>query len=86
MVCPPEMIGSMVALVLPDDPNPEDIDYSTSPTPSLYLHTALLDKYAIEVPVFHFPAAPQRMLRISAQAYNSIRDYERLAEALTELL
>ncbi len=86
MVCPMEMIGPMVALTLPDDPNPDDVDYSTSPNPSLTLHTTLRDKYAIQVPVFHFPKSPRRMLRISAQAYNAHSDYEQLAGALCELL
>jgi selenocysteine lyase/cysteine desulfurase len=31
------------------------------------------------------PAHPERLLRISAQAYNSRGDYERLATALREL-
>jgi isopenicillin-N epimerase len=80
------MVGPMVTLILPDDPNPDDIDRTTSPTPTLMLRTTLRDRYAIEVPVFHFPQPPQRMLRISAQAYNSLEDYVRLAEALNELL
>ena len=86
MVCPIELIGPMVTLILPDDPHPEDIDRSTSPTSSLMLHTVLQDRYAIQVPVFHFPAPPQRMLRISAQAYNTLGDYQRLADALVALL
>jgi isopenicillin-N epimerase len=85
-VCPLDMVGPMVTLILPDDPNPDDIDRTTSPTPTLMLRTTLRDRYAIEVPVFHFPQPPQRMLRISAQAYNSLEDYVRLAEALNELL
>lgn len=86
MLCPPEFLGPMVTLILPDDPYPEEIDRSTSPTPSLLLHTQLWNKYAIQVPVFHFPNPPHRMLRISAQAYNSLDEYVRLADALSELL
>ena len=86
MVCPPELLGPMVSLALPDDPRPTDLDHTSSPNPTLMLQTILLDEYAVEVPVFHFPRAPQRMLRISAQAYNAIGDYERLADALCILL
>ena len=86
MICPPELLGPMVSLVLPDDPRPTDLDYTSSPNPTLMLQTILLEKYAVEVPVFHFPQTPQRMLRISAQAYNAIGDYERLADALCILL
>jgi isopenicillin-N epimerase len=86
MICPADMVGPLVTLTLPDDPAPDDLDYSTSPGPSLKLHSALQDDYGIQVPVFHFPQAPQRMLRISAQAYNSLNDYQRLADALEKLL
>jgi isopenicillin-N epimerase len=46
------------------------------------LHDALFREHAIEVPVLTCPAHPGRMVRISAQAYNEIEDYERLAAAL----
>jgi isopenicillin-N epimerase len=36
----------------------------------------------IEVPVIAWPRAPRRLLRISAQRYNTIGDYDRLAAAL----
>jgi isopenicillin-N epimerase len=86
MICPEQMIGPMVTLMLPDDPHPDDKDYEVSPGPSLMLHTQLWKQFAIEVPVFHFPEPPRRMLRISAQAYNSLHDYQRLADALKALL
>jgi isopenicillin-N epimerase len=38
----------------------------------------LLDEHGIEVPVFGWPAAPRRLLRVSAQLYNTIDQYERL--------
>jgi len=34
------------------------------------------------VPVMSWPAAPHRLIRISAQLYNERGQYERLAEAL----
>jgi isopenicillin-N epimerase len=70
--CPDEMVGSMAALQLPDA-----ID-----TDAESLHTRLQDKWRIEVPVFAWPAAPKRLVRVSAQIYNQRSQYERLADAL----
>ncbi len=42
----------------------------------------LRDEWSIEVPVFPWRDWPQRLIRISAQLYNTKSDYERLAEAL----
>jgi isopenicillin-N epimerase len=81
--CPDTMIGALAAFPLPD---------STDPTPSkspLYLdplQDRLLERHGIEVPVIPWPAPPKRLLRISAQLYNSLPQYERLAEALREEL
>ena len=44
----------------------------------------LWEKYRIEVPTYHWPAGPQTLVRISAQAYNTPEQYERLADALRE--
>ena len=46
----------------------------------------LLREFQIEVPVFPWPAPPQRLLRVSAQLYNSLPDYEKLASAVKVLL
>ena len=72
---PDPMIGSIAALPAPPDPDP---------SPSIFdpLTTALHERWSIEVPVFAWPASPQRLLRISAQQYNVLDDYHRLAEAL----
>jgi isopenicillin-N epimerase len=75
---PDDMIGSLAALPLPDaacDP--------TAPDP---LQDALFRRFSIEVPVFTWPAAPRRLVRVSCQAYNTRNDYERLGAALGELL
>ena len=92
------MIGSLAAVSLPSqmpplpDEPPEDAepDETYPPDP---LHAALSAEHRIEVPVFPWPHCPsdgpaprQRLLRISAQAYNSIGDYEQLAAALSERL
>lgn len=50
------------------------------------LQEALMAGFAIEVPVFPWPRPPQRLLRIAAQVYNSMGQFRRLAEALTETL
>ncbi len=85
-IAPPSMNGPMVALKLPDDPFHDNRDGTTSPDPSLRLHMWLRDEYGVQVPVYYFPGAPQRLLRISAHVYNSLHDYQRIADAINELL
>jgi len=46
------------------------------------LHTLLLEKYRIQVPVFGWPHHDSRYLRVAAHLYNSIEEYDYLAEAL----
>jgi isopenicillin-N epimerase len=70
--CPDEMVGSMAALQLPDAKG-ADVES---------LHATLQDQWRIEVPVFAWPAAPKRLIRVSAQIYNHRAQYERLADAL----
>jgi isopenicillin-N epimerase len=78
---PDEMLGAMAALPLPDG--------DQSSAPSLYgdpLQDTLLYQYGIEVPIVPWPQPPKRVLRISAQLYNELDDYRRLAAALRETL
>lgn len=78
---PDEMLGAMAAVPLPDG--------EQTVAPSLYgdpLQDALLFEQKIEVPVVPWPAPPKRLLRISAQLYNELADYEKLAAALARLL
>lgn len=77
--CPDEMIGSMAALpVKPAESFPDPIPpYYVEP-----LQEELFQKWRIDVPVMYYPRPPQRLLRISAQIYNTITQYERLAEVL----
>ncbi len=76
------MIGSLVSLPLPDgSPDPPASPLYTDP-----LQDRLLFEHRIEVPVVPWPAPPKRLLRISAQLYNDIGDYERLAHALKKEL
>jgi isopenicillin-N epimerase len=74
---PDEMLGAMAAIPLPDATEPPHPLTETDP-----LQDALLFEHQIEVPIMLFPRAPQRLLRISAQLYNTIDEYERLAAAL----
>ena len=78
---PESMIGSLATVPLPDGP--------PAPPSPLYvdpLQTRLFEKHRIEVPIFPWPAPPKRFLRISAQLYNSLSDYETLAHRLLEAL
>ena len=79
--CPESMLGSLASVPLPD---------ATGEPPKSALYTypiqeSLLQRWNIEVPVAPWPAHPRRLLRISAQLYNEIGDYQRLAGALREL-
>jgi isopenicillin-N epimerase len=79
---PDDMLGSMAAFPLPDGSALEaSVLYGGEP-----LQDALLEKYSIEVPIMPWPQPPKRVLRVSAQMYNVIADYDRLAEALVHLV
>lgn len=79
---PESMLGSMAAVILP----------SAATGPGALPGTNLIDpvqdrlfrEHRIEVPVFTF--GPHRCLRISAQRYNTLADFERLAAALPRAL
>lgn len=77
---PEEMIGSMAAITLPPGSGPDG-----DPGGGDRLSRELRERHGIEVPVPLWPQSPQRVLRISAQVYNRIEDYERLAAALRDL-
>lgn len=79
--CPDAMIGSLASIVLPDGPT--TAVFWRNPDP---LQKTLFDGWGIEVPVMSWPAAPRRLVRISAQLYNDRAHYARLAEALGKAL
>lgn len=86
-LAPETMIGSLATVILPDDPSAEPkLDWASTPTPTLWLQRQLFERYAIDVPLFALPLHPKRGLRISAQAYNEVEQYEKLADALEVLL
>jgi isopenicillin-N epimerase len=77
--CPESMIGSIASLPVADSKS------TRPPKTPLYLDALqelLFAKWKIEVPIIPWPAPPKRLLRISAQVYNALPQYERLAEAL----
>ncbi len=81
--CPPHFLGSLASVPIPDAAT------ATTPKSPLYLDAwqdELLDRHQIEVPIIPWPAAPRRLLRISAQLYNALPQYEKLAGALRGLL
>ncbi len=77
--CPDELIGSIASIPIPDA-RPGDRPHPRFLQDPLQLR--LRGEHAIEVPVFSWPAAPKRLLRVSAQLYNALPQYERLAAAL----
>lgn len=74
---PTALLGSMVTLPLPPGPGPED------PSRLEPLQDQLFYEHGIEVPVFRFGSEDRRWLRVTAQAYNTAADYDRLAAALS---
>jgi len=90
---PDGMLGAMAAVPLPVDAVASD---ARSPLDRDPLQVALMERHRVQVPIGPWPtrwtpgrdpSAPSgRLLRLSAQLYNSLPDYERLAEGLAELL
>ena len=74
--CPDDMVGSLASVRLPD--GTAEVGWRR-PDP---LQQRLFEDWRIEVPVMSWPAAPRRLVRISAQLYNRPEHYERLAQAL----
>lgn len=78
--CPESMLGSMATIPLParfqGRPRSGKIDSE---------QLRLYDEFDIEVPFFWIGNPERRFLRISAHIYNSLADYERLADALEKL-
>lgn len=76
---PDSMVGQMASVLLPLDLRPVGGEGDSDA-----LHVWLRRQKGIEVPVFSWQG--QRLLRVSAQAYNSRRQYQHLAEILAEQL
>ncbi len=74
---PDSMIVGLAAVLLPGSGV-----LTTSALEPDPLHTLLFEKYRIQVPVFGWPHHNKRYLRIASYLYNSLEEYEYLAEAL----
>lgn len=77
---PEEMVGSLAAVPLPNLTEPLEPPMFLDP-----LHSQLLSE-GIEAVVQPWPGPPQRLIRISAQAYNHPGQYQRLADRVGALL
>jgi|YelNatPaOPRAMG01_1025707.scaffolds.fasta_scaffold04564_10 isopenicillin-N epimerase len=79
--CPDEMMGALAAVPI------WDAAEAGPPKSPLYqdpLHDWLWDQHRIEVPIIPWPAPPRRLVRVSAQLYNCLGQYERLAQVLAQ--
>jgi isopenicillin-N epimerase len=77
--CPTSMLGSMVTLPLPEAPP------ALRNRPTCYddaLQDALLERHKIVVPIWRLNGSDQRVVRFSAQLYNTLEQYELLGRAL----
>ena len=83
---PESMIGSIATIKLPNDPAPPDAACIERLSPVSPLQDKLYEAHKIQTVMNYFPKAPERYLRVSAQAHNTLDQYERLAEALLEEL
>jgi isopenicillin-N epimerase len=76
---PESMLGCMATIRIPDrSPAENDI-------PTRYhdpIQDRLIRDWGVQCPIVTFPAPPARWVRISAQIYNTLAQYEYLAEAI----
>jgi isopenicillin-N epimerase len=79
--CSDDMISSIATIKISPE-GTKGIDLH-EPDP---LHLELLEKYNIQVPVWYWPNPEGRYIRISAQVYNSKKEYEYLADILEKCL
>ena len=82
--CPDALLGSLASIPVPDTGRFPPV-VATSALASDPLHEELRRR-ALQAPVVCCPAHPGRLLRVSAALYNERSDYERLAQALGEIL
>ncbi|BAZ69972.1 MAG: aminotransferase class V-fold PLP-dependent enzyme [Pelatocladus maniniholoensis HA4357-MV3] len=75
--CPEEMIGSMAIIPIP---------IVLSNRNFLSIRDELFDRFEIQVQVVPWQETPKLLVRISAQIYNTIEEYEYLGKVLGELI
>ncbi len=80
--CPDSMVGSMASVELPsaNPAGPRDIQWMDP------LQARLRSEYGIVVPVTEIQGRTRRLIRISAQLYNSPEQYRYLVRSLLEAL
>jgi isopenicillin-N epimerase len=82
-VAPESMVGTIASIFIPRaGPNAAP---SARPPQRRYadpLQERVIDRWGIQVPIWWVPGTPQRLVRISAQAYNTFAQYEYLLRAL----
>ncbi len=78
---PDSMIGTLASVPL----GPGEYHFNTTALAFDPIEEALRNEYGIEVPMLACPNGPASILRISAQIYNRIEQYEYLANAMLEL-
>lgn len=79
---PASMVGALATVGLPERPETE----VPGPVGKAPLETTLSREHGIEVPVESWLGAPRSYIRMSAQLYNDMDDYERLARVLEDEL
>jgi len=79
--CPEELLGSLASVPIADA---RDRAPPASPLYADPLQDWLKTACQIEVPVIPWPAPPKRLLRISAQLYNALPQYDVLARAMQQ--
>lgn len=77
---PEGMLGSLVSVPIGDPAPEETVDRIGVDA----FQRELFERHRIEVPVMAWPRAGKRLLRISAQIYNSSEEYRALAEVLRQ--
>jgi isopenicillin-N epimerase len=76
MPCPDEMIGSMAVVPMPTVLESRNF---------MSLRDELFDRFGIQVQVVPWQEKPKLLVRVSAQIYNTLEQYEYLGKALKEL-
>jgi isopenicillin-N epimerase len=76
--CPDDLIGSMASL-------PLNQIFSHSNLSAELLQNKLLKEFNIEIPLIPFPSSQDKIMRLSAQIYNTIDEYIYLADVMEKL-
>ena len=78
---PDSMVSSIAAVEMPGEGDVGPMSLEGDP-----YHNFLLDEFGIQVPVFPWTHHNKRYIRISAQLYNHVEEYEFLADCMSRSL